>query len=173
MDTLTLGHRHQKGKTLKSGSTIIDRKYIDFIVNGQSLEKLLHIAPYGEIGTFGWSENIEYENKCVDEFLGLEKSELESGRTSFYVCGECGDIGCGAITAKIIVTEKAVIWKDFAYEDLSEEELDFTDYKGIGPFEFDKIEYSITISTLKRKEKTRNSATARLYRLLNISKDEK
>ena len=157
MDILTLGHGHQKGETFKNGTTRTDRKYIDFIINGQSLKKLLHISPNGEIGAFGWTENIEYENKRVEEFLGIEKPELETGRTSFYVCGGCGDIGCGAITAKIVVTDKTVIWNDFGYEDGSAEQVDLTDYKEIGAFEFDKTEYFKTIETIKRPTETNAS----------------
>ena len=157
MDILTFGDGHQKGKSLKNGSTITDRKYIDFIVNGQSLKKLLQIGSYGEIGAFGWTENIEYENRRVNEFAGLEKPELCTGRTSFYVCGGCGDIACGAITAKIILTDKTVIWKDFGYENNSEEKADLSDYSKIGPFEFDKTEYVKTIETLRREEKTTNA----------------
>lgn len=87
-------------------------------------------------------------NTQIYEFLGLTKPELETGRTCFYVCPECGDIGCGAITAKIEVTEKNVIWKDFGYEN-NYSEPDLTDYKEIGPFTFDKKQYLEIIDGLK------------------------
>jgi len=148
MDTLTLGHGHRKGETSKNCSTKADRKYIDFIVSGQSLGQIFGLPGFDLIGNFGWSENKEYENKQIDEFLGLEKPELETGRTCFYVCPECGDIGCGAITAKIEMTDKNIIWKDFGYEN-NYSEPDLTDYKEIGPFTFDKKQYCETIEGLK------------------------
>ncbi|MBK8414551.1 MAG: hypothetical protein IPL22_08630 [Bacteroidetes bacterium] len=72
--------------------------------------------------------------------MGKRTPELETGRTSFYVCPECGDIGCGAITAKIEITENRVIWKEFGYENnYSAPQLD--NYKSIPHLEFDKTEY--------------------------------
>lgn len=148
MDTLILGHGYRKGETFKNGSTKADRKYIDFIVSGQSLGQLFGLPDFDLIGTFGWTDNKEYENTQIDEFLGLFKPALETGRTCFYVCPECGDIGCGAITAKIEVTEKNVIWKDFGYEN-NYSEPDLTDYKEIGPFTFDKKQYLEIFEGLK------------------------
>jgi hypothetical protein len=152
MNILTLGHGYRKGETFKSGSTKTERQYIDFIVSGQSLGELFGLPDFDLIGTFGWTENKEYENKQIDEFLGLEKPELESGRTSFYVCSECGDIGCGAITAKIEFTDRTVIWKDFGYED-NDAQPDLTNYMEIGPFIFEKVDYSETIESIKTKSK--------------------
>ena len=67
-----------------------------------------------------------------------------------YVCPECGDLGCGAITANIEFINNEVIWKNFGYEDdIGEPNL--TDYQGIGPFVFDKKEYLGIIEQLKIK----------------------
>lgn len=150
MHKLILGHGHRKGEAFNDGSTKADRKYIDFIVSGQSLGQILELPEFDLIGTFGWAENKEYEDKQIDEFLGQQKPELESGRTSFYVCSECGDIGCGAVTAKIELTEKTVVWKEFGYEnDYSKPDL--SGYTKIGPFVFDKIEYIKTFELLKKE----------------------
>lgn len=152
MDTLILGHGHRKNETFNNNSTKADRKFIDFIVSGQSLGQLFGLPNFDLIGTFGWTENKVQENLQIDEFLGLTKPELETGRTCFYVCPECGDIGCGAITAKIEVTEKNVIWKEFGYEN-NYSEPDLTDYKEIGPFTFDKKQYSEILGGLKKLTK--------------------
>lgn len=101
MDILTLEHRYRSGETSQNSSITTDRKYIDFIVSGQSLGQLFGPPDLDLIGTFGWTDNKEYENNQIDEFLGFTKPELKTGRTCFYVCPACGDIGCGAITAKI------------------------------------------------------------------------
>jgi hypothetical protein len=127
-----------------------ERNYIDFIVSGQSLGQIFGLPDSDLIGTFGWSENKDYENKQIDEFLGLEKPELITGRTSFYVCPECGDIGCGAITAMIEITDDYVIWRDFGYENNYSKPV-FDDYKEIGPFKFDKRDYNTIFEKLKQK----------------------
>jgi hypothetical protein len=150
MDTLTLKYVQRKGETFKSGISYSGREYLDFIVSGQSLGELFDQLNFNKIGTFGWSENKEYESKHIDEFLGNEQPELETGRSCFYVCPECGDIGCGAITAKIEITDENVVWKDFGYEDDTDFlEPDTTQFKNIGPFSFDKGNYYKVFENLK------------------------
>jgi hypothetical protein len=63
-----------------------------------------------------------------------------------YVCPECGDIGCGAITAVIKDYGSSIVWSDFGYE---------TDYGGIGetydqivPIEFGRADYFSAFSKL-------------------------
>src|SRR5690606_30625322 len=148
MDTLTLGHGHRKGETFKNGSTKADRKYFDFIVSGQSLGQLFGLPDFDLIGTFGWTDNKEYESTQIDEFLGLTKPELETGRTCFYVCPEWAAIGCSAISAKMEMPGKNGNWKDFGYEN-NYSGPDLTDYKELGPFKFDNTQYNELLEGLK------------------------
>lgn len=125
--------------------------YVDFIISGQSLGKLAGAFTADQIGIFGWIPDKWHENDRVDEFLGLIPPELATGRTSFYVCPECGDIGCGAVTAKIEVTDKEVIWKEFGYEtNYSAPDLANANYQAIGPFIFEKTAYVKTFEKLRR-----------------------
>ena len=116
------------------------RKYLDFIVSGQSLSAVFNVRKHDLVGVFGWTENNAYEHKQLDQFAGVLSPDLQTGRIPFYVCSECGDIGCGAITGIIELTETTVIWKAFGFEtDYSEPELET--YKHIGPFVFDRHSY--------------------------------
>ncbi|WP_123914223.1 hypothetical protein [Georgenia muralis] len=73
--------------------------------------------------------------------LGDRPSELPDGRAAIYVCAQCGDIGCGAISAVIERTATTVVWRDFRWDDgLQYEEHDNTAITG-GPFVFDPEEY--------------------------------
>lgn len=143
MHILTLATKHRKGEANKP-----ETKYIDFVVSGQSLSELFVLSELDLIGTFGWTENRVEESKQLDEFLGLKAPELKTGRTCLYVCPMCGDIGCGAITAHIEVTDTSVIWKDFGYEN-DYSEIDLEEYNHIGPFIFEKAAYTHTIETLR------------------------
>jgi len=67
-------------------------------------------------------------------------SELISGRYSLYVCNECGDIGCGAITAKITKEKDAIIWSDFGYENTLDE-VDYLNNDKRQDFYFDYAQY--------------------------------
>ncbi len=149
MDILSISKESRKGEKLKDGFYKTERAYFDFLISNQLLGKLFGIPKSDLIGAFGWSENIEYENKRVDEFLGLRKPELETGRSCFFVCPECGDIGCGAITGKIEISDNIVIWTDFGYENGYAEPL-YEKYNKIGPFTFDKSEYVKIIRGLKQ-----------------------
>lgn len=78
------------------------------------------------------------------KFLG----KLATEKILLYVCADCGDLGCGALTAQISFTENTVVWSDFAYENASET---FEKYPKIGPFEFEKEAYLNAFEDLVRK----------------------
>lgn len=103
------------------------------------MKKILHIETADYITLFGWVPNQEYESHILNVFKLEEKSQVKSGRVMIYVCPECGDIDCGAITAIISDLGDRIVWSDFAHE---------TDYEGImetydqvKPIEFDKASY--------------------------------
>jgi len=80
------------------------------------------------------------------KFLG----KLTTEKILLYVCADCGDLGCGALTAQISFSENSVVWNDFAYENASET---FEKYPNIGPFEFDKVAYMNAFEELVKKVK--------------------
>jgi hypothetical protein len=132
MDRLTFQEKHRK---VSQNETSVD--FQDFYVNEKSL---LEVIPnqdlVGVIGSF----KPEFDIEAVSQLLLKEKSELSSGRVPIYVCPECGDLGCGAITISIQENEETYIWKDFGFENNYDEEL-LAEYNEIGPFTFSKIEY--------------------------------
>ena len=147
METLSFNWKHRRRKFLFFTNKT-KKRYIDFIVSGKSLRQILWISKLDRIGIFGWGSNKDYEFIQIKEYLKQRKPELSIGRTMFYVCPECGDIGCGAITAEIIEIENKIVWKEFAYEN-SYSEPDTETYKRIGPFEFDKKEYEQVFENIR------------------------
>jgi hypothetical protein len=73
----------------------------------------------------------------------LEKEpELKSGRHLLYVCPECGDIGCGAVTVLLSSEGDQISWLKFRYENNYDEDMWEEDaYRMIGPFQFSKEQY--------------------------------
>jgi hypothetical protein len=141
MDTLILNRA-----TRKVGANQTPREYFDFIVSGKSLKTFLNIETADFITLFGWGTNQEYDRHILNVFRLKEKSQLTSGRVMIYVCPECGDIDCGAITATIKDFGDRIIWGDFGYE---------TDYGGltetydqVKPIEFDRTSYFAAFSKL-------------------------
>jgi len=132
--------------TRKVGKDQTPREYFDFIVSGKSLRSVLGIEDDDLITPLGWGTNIELGIHILNVFKLKEKPRLESGRVMIYVCPECGDIDCGAITAKIKDSGDRIIWFDFGYETgyggLSET------YQQIEPIEFIRQNYFAVFSTI-------------------------
>src|SRR4026208_1110056 len=74
------------------------RDYLDFVIDGRSLGDLLGAAQSDLIGRLGWGDLRGYDYQFKRQLLLESPSELETGRQLLYVCPECGDVGCGAIT---------------------------------------------------------------------------
>ena len=126
-------------RTRQGGGGKTHREYLDFIVNDQSLYDLF--APGDFIGCLGWGK-ADIEAKLIAGLMLYKPSELKTGRYMLYVCAECGDIGCGAVTVQIEKTKDAIIWKNFRFEnDYDEFDSAYDAYKSIGPFRFNKTEY--------------------------------
>lgn len=74
--------------------------------------------------------------------LGQRPPELANGRVPIFVCGECGDLGCGAITAAVEWTADTVVWRDFGWDVNYETDEDGEDDPmSAGPLIFDRAQY--------------------------------
>ena len=93
------------------------RDYLDFVVDGQSLGALVG----GDlVSCLGWM--IPNENDAALRRLLLDApADLPNERRILYVCPECGDIGCGAITLQVDREGEFVTWRNFGYENNYEE----------------------------------------------------
>lgn len=126
------------------------REYLDFVIDGKVLGDLLRPGDY--IGCLGWSIQ---EQIVLEQLLTKRPSELGNNRYSIYVCAECGDLGCGAITVEIEKTRDAYIWKNFGFENNYDAEMrDLESYKTIGEFHFRKAEYFATLTNFPPRSLT-------------------
>ena len=125
------------------------RDFFDLIVDGNSLFDQFVDAESDLASSFGFYNDAKLNIQIVNEFLKIQKSELESERTMLFVCRECGDIGCGAITVEIEKKDNSYIWKNFARENDSFELIpsDFIDFEIL---EFDKLKYETELNNLKK-----------------------
>ncbi|CAG1013362.1 hypothetical protein ANRL4_04913 [Anaerolineae bacterium] len=140
-------------RTRAGGGGKTQREYLDFVIDGQSLGDLLNSGDY--IGCLGWLP-VDVEQQSIDELLLKRRSELTSGRYRLYICPECGDLDCGAITVQIEKTADQFMWKDFGFENNRDEPiLDRQQYRHVGPFQFNKIEYWQVLSNKPSAQETR------------------
>jgi hypothetical protein len=64
-------------------------------------------------------------------------------RVPLFICAECGDLACGAITLQLVQCDQLVLWVNFAFENgFDDTQSNFHSFAGIGPFEFDCERYA-------------------------------
>lgn len=118
------------------------RKFLDFVIDGTSFYDRLD---QDLISPLGWFLP-EHQTKVVERLLLLEPPDFADGRTSIFVCGECGDIYCGSLSAFIESDGDSIIWRDFVYQNNLDPDLGYSDdYRDLGPFVFDADQYTQTM----------------------------
>lgn len=116
----------------------------DFTVDGGSLLQTLVSAMESH------ADYVSCFVRGFDEFNTLSRDQLlvrtppatESGRIALYVCPECFDLGCGAITVRVSRSAQGYTWSDFAYENGWEDECPLEE---VGPFLFEGTQYEQAI----------------------------
>jgi hypothetical protein len=134
MDQLELATLHRIGSTspLKQ-----ERSTFDFMVNGTSLFKATEAS---SLDMCGCLSDPRFEREVAGRFNGRIANILTSDvpvngshRVALFVCSECGDLACGAITVLVSRNDLVVQWSHFAYDNGYEARTELTD---VGPFEF-------------------------------------
>lgn len=121
-----------------------ERDFLDFIIDSIPLSEQFGDFISG-IGCFSPVES----KRVINKFLLKEDAEFPNNRRSLYICPECGDLGCGAVSIFIERDENKIIWKDFAYENNYSDDLN--EYEWIGPYIFDWQEYQEQLLNLLRE----------------------
>jgi hypothetical protein len=97
---LELTPRSRAAAQYADGASKSERHFLDFVVDGQSLWEAL--AKRHDMVSVLCVEYAEKDTaNAISRLLLSEKADFPNGRRSFFVCSECGDLGCGAITALV------------------------------------------------------------------------
>ena len=128
---------------------VIARNIFDIIIDGESLTDKLIDGKFDTLPVFGFYDKAEYELPTIQEFLKEKNSELESKRILLFICRECGDIGCGAITVDIEKAENSYKWNSFAWEN-GDNEIITSDFIDFNSLEFTKSEYEVELNNLRK-----------------------
>jgi len=90
----------------------------EFIVDGRSLLEHCERATrrtFDLISPFGWTLP-DHQLATAERLLLRRPPLLPTGRHEILVCPECGDLGCGCISAVIRAEDGCFTWSDFGYE---------------------------------------------------------
>ncbi|MFO0744986.1 MAG: hypothetical protein U1F43_04820 [Myxococcota bacterium] len=125
-----------------------ERHYRDLLIDGRSLTAL---AANDKIPPFGWLAGAD--RASADALLG--KPSLPELRTDgaeravVLVCGECGDLGCGALTLAVDVDPSGdvVTWRDLGTQ--TDFEAGFHPRPDLGPYRFARADYLAVIAELR------------------------
>jgi hypothetical protein len=118
---------------------VTERWTFDFLVDGQSLAGRFGVAERDLVGRLDRADRAA-NAAAIRVLTGEDPPDLPPDRVILFVCPECGGLGCGAVTAAVRVTDKAVTWSDFLHENSYDESMS-TPFPGVGPFEFDADAY--------------------------------
>lgn len=144
-DTLAHSLMERSGSSEPNGTSVQARTSVDFVVNGTSLLQTLIKADGGHpdfMGRFvaGYSE---INQSAANELLARALPDTEDGYSLFYICPECGDIGCGAYAARVQRDAESYGWHDFVYVNGYEPPRAIAT---VGPFRFTTADYEHAIA---------------------------
>ena len=128
-------------KRREGGLGKTQREYLDFVIDDQPLAEMIAGDLVSCVGWFAPDENV----KAINRLLLKEPADLPDNRRSLYVCGECGEIDCGAITAVIESSGDKIIWRDFGLESNTEGVTPIEGTEGLH-FVFDREQYEQAFS---------------------------
>ena len=121
----------------QGGGGRTERRYLDFVIDGVTLSSQID-ADF--ISPFGWLK-VGDEEASIDLLLRKSPPDLPEGRTSLYICPECADLGCGAVTLLVERDTNRIIWKDFGIQNNYEDVVHTEGFENVGPFAFDGRQY--------------------------------
>ncbi len=90
------------------------RKFLDLVVDGQPLYPATH--NYDLITPLCIEWPLAAAEAFVDRLLGSVPGDAPGGRVAVYVCAECGDLNCGALTVEVRRSGDTVQWLSWGYE---------------------------------------------------------
>ncbi len=132
---LTIAGLWRTGERCDDGSLRTARHSWDFVVDGVSLRS--HWQDRDLAGVLGWGR-ADVEREAAAKLRGDARPDYLPNRVAIFVCPECGDLGCGAVTVGVTREEEMVTWNDFRWEVnwFADRPDESTVYYEVGPFRF-------------------------------------
>jgi hypothetical protein len=143
---LELAPACRPGELFPGGSYKTERRFLDFVVDGRSLYDVIRSKNVDNISPL-WIGEADPNGARVAAIISakrlmlMEPADFPNNRRSLFICAECGDLGCGAVSVLVERLDDTITWRDFGYEKNWEEKLWTENYEDMGPFTFRSSEY--------------------------------
>ncbi len=123
-----------------------DRFTYDFVIDGKSLAEMVCAE-----GLVGCLESVftQFNVNTAGKLLRAVPADIAPDRVMFFVCAECGHLGCGAITAAVTREQDEYLWSNFRYENDYDPEMT-REYPKVGPFRFQADDYRSILAASHR-----------------------
>ena len=142
----------RRGEALRYGGYRTQVEFLDFVVDGVRFGETLRgrdggatvVSDLVSVLVPGWPGG--FLDRQARRLLGQEPAELDDGRLALYVCPECGDLGCGAVTVTVRRTANEVVWADPGWQTDYDPDIDAEGLTGLGPFRFERRQYDAVLT---------------------------
>jgi len=116
----------------------------DFTISGKPLLPIIERSGYDLLPRLG-GDLVPLDMELRARLLCDVAGDTPSGRVALYICPECGDFGCGVVSAKVTKDGDRVEWSAFGYE--NDHDGAFVPIERLGPFRFEWSEYAETLNS--------------------------
>ena len=116
------------------------------MIDGATLSSLLDVD---FISPFGWFD-ADAQEASIDRLLRKNPPDMPHARTTLYICPECGDLECGAVTLLVQREAGSIIWKDFGIQNNYDDAVHAEGFHNIGPFTFEGRQYHELFERIRR-----------------------
>ena len=141
LSTIQIRIAHRPYESLGSAFKSV-RTFCDFVIDGQSLADIFRTRGFDLISVLWVDAPKNLCREATQRLLRLQDPDCPNDRRTLYVCSECSDIGCGAITVLVESDAETFTGKQFGYENNYEPGVSHEKLKDLGPFVFSRDEYS-------------------------------
>lgn len=125
-----------------SGDGQHERLFLDFAFDSTPICSTVR-ANGADCITPIWLDGGEWTFTAIHRLLGEADPDAPDGRVSVYVCAECADLGCGAVTVVVERGDGTVSWRDWGYQNNYEHGFDVL--AGLPDVTFDATQYDSTL----------------------------
>ncbi|HEY8669627.1 MAG TPA: hypothetical protein VIL63_02205 [Terriglobales bacterium] len=137
---------HRPGEKLGKYGYKTQRHFLDLLIDGESLYEAIKARQLDNISPF-WLEEAAGDPsrstgiESAERLMLIKPADFPNDRRSLFICPECGDLGCGAVSVVVEMTDESIVWREFGYENNWENKVLSSSFKELGPFTFRPTEY--------------------------------